>query len=195
MKKAEKMQKTADSPEQNLPGDRAVSAGNLVQDPGPVAQPAEVSKASLTDSRLVSLEKTQDLVAAHALRLSHSGHDTMRVVIEPGSGTKLSLELRYHNGTVEAQATLHRGDFEFLNQHWSELQKRLEPRGVQLGTLEWSSQSSTDQRSAHQPGGQPADEPVSRSAFAEFALDGAVSDASKRELPRTKTYPGWESWA
>ena len=134
-------------------------------------------------------------MASHALRLSHSeGNESLRVVIEPGGGTRLSLELRLHNGEIEAQALLHRGDYDFLNTHWTELQQRLEPRGVHLAALECPTQPGTNQRQSQQPGQQAADEPPPRSAFAEFAFDGVMEDSPAARRSRSKTYNGWETW-
>jgi hypothetical protein len=93
---------------------------------------------------------------------------------------------------VEAQAVLHHGDYEFLNQHWAELQQRLEPRGVHLSALETSSFSSSNQGNSQQP------------------RDGSTDGASTIPLPAVarnlsnihpvltqpaKTYAGWETWA
>lgn len=198
MKKAEKMLKTAEPAKQNLPGEAVLSAGakemapisaSLKPDSAPVVAP------SMSDTRLQALEQTHDLVAMHAMRLNHSGNEAMRVVIEPVSGTRISVELRMNNGSVEAQAVLHRGDFQFLTQHWSELQQRLEPRGINLGSLEFSNQASTDQRGSQGSGRQPAEEPPLRSAFAEFAFDGSMNSIPSRARSRGKTHPGWETWA
>jgi hypothetical protein len=195
MKKAQKMQKNAEPAEQDLPG-HAVFAGEADSTTAPLqTEPLtkELPTGALTsDPRLDSLEKTHELVALHALRVSQSNHEELRIVIEPGSGTRLSLELRLNNGAVEAQAVLHLGDYEFLNQHWAELQQRLEPRGVHLSALETSSFSSADQGNSQQP------------------RDGSTNGASTIPLPAValnlssihpvltqpaKTYAGWETWA
>jgi hypothetical protein len=222
MKKPEKVQKSADLAQQNLPGEVALTASqaelrtallpsNSSGGSERLAQANINATDSLTmsltstsaagshstgDERLLSLEKTHDLVASHALRLSHSeGNESLRVVIEPGGGTRLSLELRLHNGEIEAQALLHRGDYDFLNSHWTELQQRLEQRGVHLAALECSTQSTTEQRQSHQPSQQGNDEPPTRSAFAEFAFDGSMEDSPAARRGRSKTYKGWETWA
>ena len=196
MKKAEKMQKIAELPLQNLPGDGAVSAAKP-------ELPAGASSAAVTtagsveqaDNRTAALERTHDLVAMHALRVSPSSNEIIRVVIEPGGGTRLSLELRFNNGNVDAQAVLHRGDFEFLNQHWGELQQRLDGKGVQLGALECSDQPSTDQHHSQRSGGQSSEDAPSRNGFAEFVLGGSTAEALKQSGGRAKTYLGWETWA
>ncbi|HLH53396.1 MAG TPA: hypothetical protein VKY92_07255 [Verrucomicrobiae bacterium] len=196
MKKAEKTLKVAEVPQQNLPGDAAISAGKLESSQDAAAAPVTtVGHVQPGDNRTAAVERTHDLVTMHALRLSQSGGESMRVVIEPSAGTRLSLELRFNNGTVDAQAILHRGDFELLSKHWGELQQRLEPKGVQLGSLECSNPSLADQRQSHRSNGQSAEDAPPRSAFAEFALDGSVADAEKRSAARTKTHRGWETWA
>jgi len=224
MKKAEKVQKTADLSQQNLPSEGAVTAGQT--DPkasqAPLTSPlADLDKVALAtsgghiedklagsvetvsnpvnaataDARLTSLERTHDLVAMHALRLSQSGNDSLRVVLEPGGGTRLSIDLRFSNGGIQAEALLHRGDFNFLNTHWAELQQRLEPRGVHLGDLKCSDQSGGGQEQFKSPGRQSTEERPNRSAFAEFALDDEMSDSPAARRARTKTHVGWETWA
>ena len=224
MKKAEKVQKTAEPSLQNLPSGGAVtagqakptaaetlltspsfdlekvavasSAGQIESPAAPAASMANTSTVStMVDARLTSIERTHDLVAMHALRLSQSGSDSLRIVLEPGGGTRLSLELRFSNGTVEAQAQLHRGDFQFLSNHWADLQQRLEPRGIHLGALKCSDESNGGQERFQRSGGQSADEQPNRSAFAEFALDGAMADSKASKRVRPKTNLGWETWA
>lgn len=222
MKKAEKVQKTAEPSQQKLPSDSTVIAGQegvraalpvstsssadaekLALVSGSVNSPAgpeaSISSAAAStpsnDARLATLEKTHDLVAAHALRLSQSGNDLLRVIIEPGGGTRLSLELRFGNGGIEAQALLHGGDFQFLSSHWAELQQRLEPRGVHLSALGCSDQPSSGQERFQQSSHQAAEEQPARSAFAEFALDGPMADSPAARRRGTKTHAGWETWA
>lgn len=212
MKKAEKAQKTAELPQQKLPGESTVTAGSgsasaantsadleklaLSAIDRPQSEPSISGPlAGADDARLVTVERTHDLVATHALRLKQSGDDSLRVVIDPGGGTRLSLELRFTNGTIEAQALLHRGDFQFLSSHWSELQQRLEPRGVHLGALACSDASTEGQEPFHQSRHQAAQEQPSRSAFAEFALDGPMADMPAARRTRPKTDAGWETWA
>lgn len=218
MKKAEKVQKTAELSQQKLPSASAVTAGptaapalsasataesqrvagatSIDQIDGTAAAGSHgLSASSGDEARLNALERTQDLVAMHALRLSQSGNDSLRVVIEPGGGTRLSLELRFGANGIEAQALLHRGDFQFLSSHWAELQQRLEPRGVHLGALGCSQQSHSGQQRFQQSQRQAGEEQPTRSAFAEFALDGEMADSAAARRARTKTHAGWESWA
>jgi hypothetical protein len=148
------------------------------------------------DARLLSLERTHDLVALHAVRLKESGSDTMRIVLEPGDGTNLSLELRRQNGGIEAQAMLHRGDFRYLSSHWAELQQRLEPRGVHLAALESSPHSAADHShsNSHRSKHQSPDE-KSGSAFSEFAFAGSMTESPASRPARRKSHQGWETWA
>jgi hypothetical protein len=81
------------------------------------------------------LERVQDMIVLHADRLSESGNASLQVVIKPGAGTQLSLELRQRGDGVEAQAVLQRGDFNHLNQQWPALQQQLEQRGIRLAPL------------------------------------------------------------
>lgn len=223
MKKAEKMPETAELPQQKLPGESAVNAGSGSSRAADAVSPTNVDPEKLAlsamnglvgstphqdlsissavagspteDARLVTVERTHDLVATHALRLTQSGDDSLRVVIDPGGGTRLSLELRLNNGTIEAQALLHRGDFQFLSTHWAELQQRLEPRGVHLGALTCSDPSTEGQERFQQSRHQAAEEQPSRSAFAEFALDGPMADSPAARRIRSKSHAGWETWA
>jgi hypothetical protein len=224
MKKAEKVQKTAEPLQQKLPSDGALTAGQAgisAAQPASTSSAAEAEKLAIetnagqvhpsagvetqispsvgasaaADARLASLERTHDLVATHALRLNQSGNDSLRVVIEPGGGTRLSLELRFGSGGIEAQAQLQRGDFQFFSSHWADLQQRLEPRGIHLGALGGSDQSGGGQERFQQSKQQPADEQPTRSAFAEFALDGPMADSPAARRSGTKTRAGWETWA
>ena len=218
MKKAEKEQKTAEASQQDLPGSGPVLAEQGLARTGKLAEQAPsadfekvlvaaapehtkvapeipITLGQAADARLSALEKTHDLVALHAVRLSQSGNDSVRVVLEPGGGTRLSLDLRFQSGAIEAQAVLHRGDFQFLSSHWSDLQQRLATRGVQLGGLECATDTKTGQEQFRQGTHQHPDDGSTRSAFAEFALDGAMADSPARRRERTKTHAGWETWA
>jgi hypothetical protein len=224
MKKAQKVQKTAEPSLQNLPGEGVVTAEqdkSAAVQPSSTSSSADLERAAIAtangpansldaagttnsnavtsptavDLRLTSLERTHDLVAMHALRLTQSGNDSLRVVLEPGGGTSLSLDLRFTNGSIEAQALLHRGDFQFLNNHWAELQQWLEPRGIHLGDLKCSDQSNGGQERFDQSERQSPEQQPTRSAFAEFAFDDAMADSAAARRSRTKTHAGWETWA
>lgn len=152
-----------------------------------------VSVASLpspSEARLQTVERTHDLVSTHALRLVESKSDSMSVVLKPGAGMELSLELRQRNGVVEAQAFLSQGDHQLLNQHWADLQSRLELRGVKLGPL-GGEESFTSSGNFSQQRSPSRDEETERAAaFAEFA---AVSGGATARSAAGAW--GWESWA
>ena len=162
---------------------------------GDTSSTASISGPANTDLHLRALERTHDMVALHAMRLSESNADSLRLVIKPGAGLQLSLELRQHEGTIEAQAILHQGDFGQLNQHWSELQQRLQQRGIRLAPLvnqDHSAGHGGSQREQHQPANR---DPLYASAFAEFALGGSQTDSSARRAARPAAHRGWETWA
>jgi len=152
-----------------------------------------VDLPSLTDARMRALDRTQDMMALHAMRLVESKSDVLSVVIKPAVGTELSLELHVHPEGIQARATLTRGDHEFLNQHWPELQQRLELRGIKLAPLggETDFAANSDRHFQRQ---QTAQEEAAQqaSAFAEFATAGANGGASAR---LAVLHDGWESWA
>jgi hypothetical protein len=161
--------------------------GALPAAPG-VAPFNAVEIPALAEARLKAVERTHDMVALHAMRLVESKSDILSVVIKPAVGTELTLELRQRAGGVEAHAVLSRGDFQFLNQHWPELQQRLEQRGIKLaplgGEANFSQSNGQEQRSARDEAAQEA-----AVAFAEFA---AIGGATAR---RAMSLNGWESWA
>ena len=160
----------------------------------PVADSSPVLTAldlpSLADARMRAVERTHDMMALHSMRLVESKSDSLSVVIKPAVGTELSLELRQRDGGVEAQATLTRGDHQFLNQHWPELQQRLELRGIKLSPLGGETNFSANDNGNFQRQ-QAANEEMAQqaSAFAEFA---SIGGATARLAP---VHDGWESWA
>ena len=148
-----------------------------------------VELPSLTDARLKSMERTHDMVSLHAMRLVESKSDVLSVVIKPAVGTELTLELRQREGGVEALAVLSRGDYQFLNQHWPELQQRLEQRGIKLAPLGGEANFSQNNNQQQQRSARDEAAMESAAAFAEFA---AVGGATAR---RAMSLNGWESWA
>jgi len=152
---------------------------------------------SLTDAKMRNLERTQDMVTLHAVRLMESQSDMLQVVIKPGAGTELSLQLRQRDGGIEAQATLQRGDFQLMNQHWPELQQRLEQRGIKLAPLGGEANFSADNGGSSKQQQQSSArelEAQKASAFAEFAVASRMVGATAR-LAVSGLAGGWESWA
>lgn len=118
----------------------------------------------------------------------------MQVVIKPAAGTQISLELRQHGGTVEVQAVLQQGDFNHLNQQWSDLQQRLDQRGIRLAPLvdNGSFAGNPGNETFQQKQGQTA-EPVPD--LPHFEAPAVTFAPARQPQVQTRTYPGWETWA
>jgi hypothetical protein len=211
MNNGEKANKTDSPAGKFLPGSVAVTAGgndfsaHVDQNDAAIAVSSSAQNSSTTatqmvagpvgnsaadDLRLQILERTHDLVALHAMRLSDVGNSSLQVVIKPGAGTQLSLELRQRDGGVEAQATLQQGDFTHLNQRWPELQQQLEQRGIKLGAL--TSENNFD-------GGGSGFFQAKQNPTAEadsFSAGTLVVPPTGNELAaRASAHRGWETWA
>jgi hypothetical protein len=211
MNTGEKTDKTADQNGKLLPGSVSVVAhGNdlpssFVQSTSTTSanliNPSDTSSASLSsadgaaslsasDLRLQTLERTHELVADNAMRPERSGSDTLTVVIKPGGGTQLSLELRQHGDGVEAQASLQQGDYHHLNQNWSDLQQRLEQRGIRLAPLVdgGSFTNSGNEQSGKSPA-RPSE------TLADLDLSKPLNPTLTSQMGRTRMATGWETWA
>lgn len=153
-----------------------------------------VDLPSLSDAHARTLDRTHDMMVLHATRLVESTSNSLSVVIKPAVGMELSLELRQRSEGIEAQATVTRGDHQFLSQHWPELQQRLEQRGIKLAPLDTNAGlSADDQRQSQSPQNPEEEAALRASAFAEFAsLDTANGGATAR---LAVIHDGWESWA
>ena len=223
MKKAEKMQKVAGPGEQDLPGNSATGSEELpkgqkisekaashgekvdstaIELPTRVSTSVESPSATITsaapaaslDTRV--LERTHDIVALHAMRLTDTGADSLHVVVKPGAGIQISLELRQSARGIEVSASLHKGDYDQLSQHWPDLQQRLEARGVRVGTLTPSENYTGTGHHFHQSKQQSSQqESLHAGAFAEFALAGSMTEAPAARAARASAYRGWETWA
>lgn len=221
VKQTDKANNIAGQTEKVLPGNAVIAAQAGMRAPIPVhseqnaavAPPGlDASEASGTGagatmtvhtasivsaSNLASVERLQDMVTLNAVRLSDTGNNLMQVVIKPDSGTRLSLELRQHGGTVEVQAVLQQGDFHRLTQQWPDLQHRLGQRGIQLAPL-------TDNATGSQSGGdgsasQKQQQPVEKIDESYFTA-GPVSQivpaiAQEPVVEPAQAQRGWETWA
>jgi len=148
---------------------------------------------SLADARMRALDRTQDMVALHSMRLVESKMDALSVIIKPAIGTELSLDLRQQADGVEAHATLLRGDHQFLSEQWSNLQEHLEQHGIKLAELHYGPAMSANDQRQSQPQHTSEEEAAQQaSAFAEFAASGQAGGASAR---LATVHDGWESWA
>ena len=181
-------------------GPAMVVVGPSVKGPEQAEAPTAdgVSASAAVDLRSRALDRTHDVLALHAMRLVDSQLDSLRVVIKPGAGMELSLEMRQHGDAIDARVVLQRGDFSHLSQHWPELQQRLEQRGIRLAPLTGGENSTTD-------GGANGFQPPRR----ELADQGAHLDtASVGLVPASSPIPSitsstitvtaqrrWETWA
>jgi hypothetical protein len=149
------------------------------------------------DSHARMVDRTHDMVAVHATRLVNAGLDSLQVVIKPGAGMQLSLELRQHGNSVEAQAVLQQGDFNRLNEHWPELQQRLEQRGIRLAPLTGENTASSGDTSNfnHQPRPDRSRmDDLETTTFVGSSLAGVPLPAMSTTNPSPATR-NWESWA
>lgn len=213
MNNGDKSTKTADLTGKFLPGSVAVvsrgndmpvradqfmvttaASGSMQTNPGAATESTTVSAESIAadDLRSQALERMHDLVAVHALRLGDIGNgSSLQVVIKPGAGTQMSLELRQHGGGIEAQAALQQGNFKHLSQHWPELQQRLEQRGIRLapltdeGAFNRNSGSGTSKEKQ-----QPSGEGTTGLAFATPETATFTPRSARVKVPA-----GWETWA
>ena len=158
-----------------------------------------VTVANGTPLRNETLERTHELVAQHALRLSELKTDSLQVVLKPGAGTQLSLELRQRGGGVEAQAVLQQGDFEHLKQRWPELQQQLEQRGIKLAPLTtsenstaWSGGQGFQKNQQNQP---EETESLPVETLARFVPARAMAARPEKLAAHAAASGGWQMWA
>jgi hypothetical protein len=155
-----------------------------------------ISPASQTELRTRALDRTHDILMLHGTQLKQSNSDSLQVVIKPGAGLQLSLQMRQTSEGIEAQATLQQGNFNDLNKHWGELQQRLEERGVKLAPLGQDQAATTTGNENFQRPSNPSAEQnsLSAGAFAEFASVGAKTSAPSSSVAEVMSR-GWEGWA
>jgi hypothetical protein len=142
-----------------------------------------------------SLERTQEMLTVNALRLRNSDEESWRVVIRPGAGLELALDVRQQADGIAVRAALQQGDFDFLSRHWPDLQQQLEARGIRLSPLTSEPSASGGDASASQQRGSPAqaEEASPGSSGRGLTLEGVVAIANAG-APPVKTN-GWETWA
>ncbi len=154
-----------------------------------------ISASSQTELRTRALDRTHDILALQGLRLKETNAGSLSVVIKPGAGVQLALQLKQTADGIEAQAILQQGDFKQLNQHWADLQQRLVERGIKLAPLgQEGAAMNSGSENFQRPSQQSAEQySLSAGAFAEFASAGA---ATARPVPAGATASrGWEGWA
>lgn len=158
--------------------------------------PSSADLPVATDWQARQLERAHDMIALQAVRLRQSGEGTLHVVIKPGAGTQLALDLCMRDGVIEASAHLQGGDLALFQQHWPELQQRLESRGVRLGALSADGGQGDGWQSFSQPRHRaPDSDALAASAFAEWALAGRRNAPANSIVPAGPAYRGWQTWA
>jgi hypothetical protein len=171
-------------------------------DPGVVSDEARVEGVSTSPVENVLNKMFEQVVAFRRV-----GADSMDAVLRPDRGTEISLHLSLHsNGQVEVAARVERGNFEGLQEHWSELQTSLAQQGVRVGELHQS--TSNKQTAFHEPSqnfgaatgeGQQSQHHASRApeTLDELPLVGSVTEPLKGRTskPTGATRRGWEKWA
>ena len=176
------------------------SALNTVSQDRPVeAASTSVDKVSVSSSvvdiRARAVERAGDIMMLHSTRLNDMSADTLKVTIRPGAGIELAVELHHGEKGIEATATLKNGDYQFLKSNWSDLQQRLEARGVRLSSLANSGPSTNGNagqfQQPHRQAGQQQDDPAFAGAFAEFVMAGSIA----KQAVQTVSTRGFESWA
>ncbi len=214
MQSTDKTNKIASLSGKNLPGNAAPVAREnnlpLRADPGTTSVSSDfspqngsvsvaASAGSLDDSQAatgsssLTMERTHELVALHALRLTSTGTNSLQVVIKPDTGTQLSLELRQRGNGVEAEATLQQGDFTRLNQHWTQLQQHLEQRGIRLAPLGGENNFAGTGGGTFQPKQNPT--PSETETAGSFAAPVLAALPGVPNLQPPVAQRGWETWA
>jgi hypothetical protein len=152
------------------------------------------------------IEQVQSLITREIATVRQTGADGLAVSLKVDAHTDLLLQLRNHNGQMEAAVRCERGDLASLNSHWGQLQESLARQNVHLLPLEDRSGSRVaaglDRASAaaqdfnqqkpsknyRGPLGEAEETPPSQQSPA-AAL--AVNKPQTRNAPPK----GWESWA
>ena len=170
-------------------------ANDMIHDP---SAPEDAAMAASTpELRRQTLDRTHDLMMQSALRMVESKSDSLQVVLNPGGGTQLSLELRQRSDGIVVEATLQQGNFAHMNQHWPQLQQQLEQRGIKLAPLaggENATMSDGQGFRQEQRPGSGSDQWFGGVAtgFAAAGASSGLSAPSAASLPR---HQGWETWA
>lgn len=170
-------------------------ANDMIHDP---SAPEDAAMASSTpELRSQTLNRTHDLVMQSTLRMVESKSDSLQVVLNPGGGTQLSLELRQRSDGIVAEATLQQGNFAHMNQHWPQLQQQLEQRGIKLAPLAGGENATMTDGQGFRQEQRPASGSDQwfggvATGFAAAGANSGLSAPSAASLPR---HQGWETWA
>lgn len=153
---AVEMDETAGQAEKNLPGD---AFGRDFPRPGEFLRngaaidsrvdsrmhpvPVQLTPASMAsnDVQVIgvaapvsepAVERVARALMDGVAHLRHVDRESVVVRITPQPGTELSLRVELRDGGVSAHLQLDRGDRQFVDTHWQELQRRMAEQGVQL---------------------------------------------------------------
>lgn len=182
-------------PEQIFTAASAGAADQSSPAAGTVSAATPVENSLADDVRAQALERAHDAIALHALSLNGAEADSLQVVIKPGAGTQLSLELRQRGDGVEVQAVLQQGDFKHLSQQWPELQQRLEQRGIKLTALatDGNFANGGNDEMFQQRKNQAENQPVG--PVAEMSFSAPLTGTFTKPAARAVATAGWETWA
>lgn len=185
-------------------GHRGETATATCTSLAPLTTAPEINRTSnLSELRFVEVAESQqrildhagEMVMGHSLRMRMDGTESLQVVIKPGAGVALGLELQQHGQRIEVQATLQSGDFNQLNQHWAELQQRLEAQGVRLAPL-------LAGEAPFHTGANGGDTPQQKHKSSEdvaprwlIEIPAATAPTNTAHQPATPAVRGWETWA
>ena len=169
--------------------DRPASDSNHAPAPEPAGRVEEISRLLARETSLVRLHQT----------------DSMAVILRPDADTELFVHLTKSNGHVEVSVRCERGDYQQLNQLWSQLQESLAPQKVRLAPLQEAdapatpganSFSNSGGTSPHGGRQQRQTRPDTES-LAEWPPSASKPERSGRGSGErlTTSRPGWETWA
>ena len=127
--------------------------------------------------------------------------DSMSVVLKPDANTEVYLHLTLHQGSVDVETQLKRGDLAGLQSQWGQVQEAMARQGVRVGPLQGadtpgfsdlnSGGSSAGSGREQHPFGDPEAGPAGQPIFV------STQPAPRPQTPRTSRPEdrSWESWA
>jgi hypothetical protein len=166
-----------------------------LRDTAPIA-PARESADEVSVPKVDPVEHRIANVVAEMKRLKP---DSMTVLLKPDAQTELHLQLQMHDGRVDIEARVQRGDFAALNGQWAQLQQNLASQGIRLGGLQptqapHASDSDSGGGLGQQPGGQPSQRDLSGPQH-EPGSPRPATTVGKSKPANNPSRRSWESWA
>jgi hypothetical protein len=124
----DRFQAHAELPSPNSPWD--------VQGQKPWVREAALGVTAVKDDAVESATKSLAQEILHsAVRFRSIRAESMSVVLRPDGQTELTLQLTLHQGRIEVEARVQRGDWTTLQAQWAQLQQTLSQQGVRLNAL------------------------------------------------------------